>query len=759
MIVFSLSAVSADDLQTTDSGEVSGDVDLATVNPWDTTGELTYDIPSEAKDIKSADVYVNVYGGSAKNTHGANANVSLKTVNGENQIASEELWIEDGSTDGTIYPVNDHTDKCYSDYQMHYDITDSLKGLNGSSIAIKVDTFEMDNKTFDGRIKLIALILAYDDGDNDKIAYWVDATQKWTKTNVTTTFATENFADIVKADLTNIALSSGDGSFKLNDELLGDPDNHTSGNYYQYSTWDVSSKITEGQSTEVLSMYAGTSAYGSLKNVLTVLKLQSKTVAADVSLATEYTSVNTCYAGTNNTLTIKANANKQGKYLIELLADGSVVDSTEVELDGENETTLLLTDPTIRPIDETTVNGANNTQVTYAVNVKSGDVVIGNAEKTVPVLYNGNLGKNLAYDAKYIEDVETFTITGDVVIDVQDVSSYMSAAAQNRTDIWDVKLNETLSLANAFVYVAYNWDKSGEAGPVFNVTFNGNAVAPKASYRDQSNLGNYGKYGYGLFIYDVSDLIQIGNNTLVLNKESGLTAVYPSTLIYLYNDAGSKTLATVYMANGADLLSNANNNAGRIAETTNVLSVDAKDAIDARFVVLAASAQQGEANVIFNGNETVDVWNGTSNSVEVYIGDAKDSIADTNNISFVATGSTILALNQIVITIKDAPVAPVAPAKIKTVVKAPKVTNKFKKSKYFKLKVLKKSNKKPVKKIKVKVRVYTGKKYKTYTVKTNKKGIAKLNTKKLKVGKHKVKIYSGDSRYKISAKSVIKIKK
>ena len=45
----------------------------------------------------------------------------------------EKLWIEDGSTDGTIYPVNNHTDKCYSDYQMRYDITDSLKGLNGSS--------------------------------------------------------------------------------------------------------------------------------------------------------------------------------------------------------------------------------------------------------------------------------------------------------------------------------------------------------------------------------------------------------------------------------------------------------------------------------------------------------------------------------------------------------------------------------------------------------------------------------------------------
>ena len=196
MVVFSLSAVSADDLQSTDSGEVSGDVDVVTINPWNTSGELTYEIPSEAKEIKSAELYVNVYAGSAKNTHGSIANVSLNTVNGEKQIATEQLWIEDGSTDGTIYVVNNHTNKCYSDYQMNYDLTDYLKGLNGSSISIKVDTFKMENKTFDGRIKLIALILAYDDGDNDKINYWIDSTQKWTKTNVTTIFSTENLNDI-----------------------------------------------------------------------------------------------------------------------------------------------------------------------------------------------------------------------------------------------------------------------------------------------------------------------------------------------------------------------------------------------------------------------------------------------------------------------------------------------------------------------------------------------------------------------------------
>ena len=97
--------------------------------------------------------------------------------------------------------------------------------------------------------------------------------------------------------------------------------------------------------------------------------------------------------------------------------------------------------------------------------------------------------------------------------------------------------------------------------------------------------------------------------------------------------------------------------------------------------------------------------------------------------------------------------------KAPTTVKAPKVTFKVKKSKYFKVTVKHKSTKKVVKSLKIKVKVYTGKKYKTYTIKTNSKGVAKLNTKKLKVGKHKVVISSGNANYKVSAKSTIVIKR
>ena len=79
---------------------------------------------------------------------------------------------------------------------------------------------------------------------------------------------------------------------------------------------------------------------------------------------------------------------------------------------------------------------------------------------------------------------------------------------------------------------------------------------------------------------------------------------------------------------------------------------------------------------------------------------------------------------------------------------------------YFKVTAKNKKTKKPLVGLKLKVKVYTGKKSKTFTIKTNNKGLAKLNTKSLKVGTHKVVIKSG-YKYCVgkAAKSTIKIKK
>lgn len=89
-----------------------------------------------------------------------------------------------------------------------------------------------------------------------------------------------------------------------------------------------------------------------------------------------------------------------------------------------------------------------------------------------------------------------------------------------------------------------------------------------------------------------------------------------------------------------------------------------------------------------------------------------------------------------------------------------KLTAKKGAKKYFKVTVTNKKTKKAISGVKVKMKVYTGKKAKSYTAKTNAKGIAKILTNKLKAGKHKVVVTSANKYVKAKkAKSTIKIKK
>ena len=90
--------------------------------------------------------------------------------------------------------------------------------------------------------------------------------------------------------------------------------------------------------------------------------------------------------------------------------------------------------------------------------------------------------------------------------------------------------------------------------------------------------------------------------------------------------------------------------------------------------------------------------------------------------------------------------------KATTTVSAPKVTNKYKATAYFKVTIKNKATGKVVSGLSIKIRVYTGKSYKTYTVKTNTNGVAYLNTKSLKKGTHYVIISSGNSKYTVSKK-------
>ena len=97
-------------------------------------------------------------------------------------------------------------------------------------------------------------------------------------------------------------------------------------------------------------------------------------------------------------------------------------------------------------------------------------------------------------------------------------------------------------------------------------------------------------------------------------------------------------------------------------------------------------------------------------------------------------------------------------SKAKLSISAPKITHTYKDGKKFKITIKNKESKRVMKGIKVIVKVFTGKAFKKYSLKSNKKGVVSINTKSLKKGSHKVLInVKKTSKIKsASAKSTIK---
>ena len=97
--------------------------------------------------------------------------------------------------------------------------------------------------------------------------------------------------------------------------------------------------------------------------------------------------------------------------------------------------------------------------------------------------------------------------------------------------------------------------------------------------------------------------------------------------------------------------------------------------------------------------------------------------------------------------------------KIQTDVDADGIVAEKGKNSFFKVEVENEKTDKPIKNLKLNLKIFTKSKSKIYVVTTAKNGIAKFNTKKLSAGTHKVIITSADDKYKVYKKSSIVIGK
>ena len=120
---------------------------------------------------------------------------------------------------------------------------------------------------------------------------------------------------------------------------------------------------------------------------------------------------------------------------------------------------------------------------------------------------------------------------------------------------------------------------------------------------------------------------------------------------------------------------------------------------------------------------------------------------DSNGIAKYYASNLGIGTHKVTINVKDSKkflskmkYSSIKISKAKLKISAPKITGYYKESKRYKIAVKNRESKKSMKNIKVMIKVFTGKKYKKYSLKTDKKGIVSFNMKSLPKGKHKVVI-------------------
>ncbi|HOT02890.1 MAG TPA: DUF3344 domain-containing protein [Methanolinea sp.] len=240
-----------DRLKTVGSGTVSGDLFVDSYSPWDNaqpTSEFTktqeFTLPAAAvgSNVQWARLFVNTYSGSFSGQFGLTSVVALDgTTLG---IETLDVWQGFPTSSPLSYPVNDHVMKTMSDYEAWYDVTNLI---TTATPTVTVTHSPISGYQFDGRIKGITLVVAYNDGDSDVVRYIVNHGSDWMNTASgpsPTTFDASSFpAGWSSANMKTVAHSGTDGTYTFSG---GTPTKTTllSTSYIKYNSFNIDSALT-----------------------------------------------------------------------------------------------------------------------------------------------------------------------------------------------------------------------------------------------------------------------------------------------------------------------------------------------------------------------------------------------------------------------------------------------------------------------------------------------------------------------------------
>ncbi len=236
------------------------------------TIEKTFTVPDNAN-VEWAMLLTNVYCGHMQNNYQGKAKVDFNGKNLGTETLNVPYTYSYNGGNGHVQ-VNDHVNRVTSDYMMYYDVTGLVKAGKNTAV-VKTDPLD---SSFDGRIRLVTLVVAYNDGSKKTIWYQVnrghDADSYYSDDEMNENYigstafqaALPEGSSLTDSKLTLVYQASSDGAYAFNGNALssGTPQGTFSGS----NTWDVKDSL-KSSGTNTLTYDRTASFYKSVLGILT----------------------------------------------------------------------------------------------------------------------------------------------------------------------------------------------------------------------------------------------------------------------------------------------------------------------------------------------------------------------------------------------------------------------------------------------------------------------------------------------------------
>ena len=627
------------------------------------TIDKTFTLPANAK-VEWAMLLTTVYCGHMQNNYQGTAEVSFngKTL-GTETLNIPFTYITNGGNDGKPYvQVNDHVNRVTSDYMMYYDVTSLVKaGENKATVHT-----EPSDAKFDGRIKLITLVVAYNDGSGNKVWYQVnrghDVDTYYSDDELSENYvgstafnaAVPEGASLADAKLTLVHMASEDGAYTFNGKAL--TSGKSQGTYCGSNTWDVKDSL-KSSGTNTLT-YDRTAGF--YKNAIGILTAEYTTSSSDDTTndtpdnTTNDTPDNTTDDTPDNTTDDTSNSGEKssadlgvqkikvmhndaskawdklnntvnvtvinngpgdaGSFALELYAEGTLLESKPVTGLAKGATGTV--EFTWKP--EKVQSYALKAVVVPGSSISDTNATNNELSKTQEVLHNGYVGD------KPLETYAHGTVKGGLIYDYGN-STYSNKILNGDT----YSVGHTLSLPEgatvkyARLYNFWTWSATGTTGvqPSMNLQFEGKSLTPEAEYNDQKGWGSQYDYPSGTWAYNVTGLVSGSGTytTTVTNTHAdtgNFVCVDGIGLLVVYEDASGKEIE-YWVNEGCDMVSTMSTSGGLTPEEAAVEvsfkggSIDLNNVEEARLWTTVQSGGHTGISLAFNEMKFSGVYNST----------------------------------------------------------------------------------------------------------------------------------------------------